>query len=115
VERWKDSGLTAKEFAAETGINANTLSNWGWKLAVQRRSSPQANAVPTRSEATFVDVTPSSAVGMTPQAALRSGAEVVSLEPEPLEIVLRDGRLIRVPLHFDDGALRRVVLALEGC
>ncbi len=25
VERWKDSGLTAKEFAAETGINAQSL------------------------------------------------------------------------------------------
>ena len=25
VERWKDSGLTAKEFAAETGINAGNI------------------------------------------------------------------------------------------
>ncbi len=25
VERWKDSGLTAEVFAAETGINAGTL------------------------------------------------------------------------------------------
>jgi transposase-like protein len=32
VERWKDSGLTAKEFAAETGINAGTLQFWRYKL-----------------------------------------------------------------------------------
>lgn len=32
VERWRDSGLTAKEFAAETGLNAGTLAHWSWKL-----------------------------------------------------------------------------------
>ncbi len=26
VARWSDSGLSAKEFASETGLNANTLS-----------------------------------------------------------------------------------------
>jgi DNA-binding CsgD family transcriptional regulator len=28
VERWKDSGLTAKEFAAELGINPRSLVFW---------------------------------------------------------------------------------------
>jgi transposase-like protein len=32
VQRWKDSGPTAKEFAAETGINAGTLQFWRHKL-----------------------------------------------------------------------------------
>ena len=32
VDRWKDSGLTANEFVAETGINAGTLQFWGYKL-----------------------------------------------------------------------------------
>ena len=27
VERWKDSGLTAKEFAAEAGLKASALYN----------------------------------------------------------------------------------------
>ena len=31
-ERWSDSGLTAKEFAAATGLNANTLMHWKWRL-----------------------------------------------------------------------------------
>ena len=31
VERWKGSGLTAKEFAAETGINAGNLQFWQYK------------------------------------------------------------------------------------
>jgi DNA-binding transcriptional regulator YiaG len=32
VERWQDSGLTAKEFAAELNVNAGTLSYWKYKL-----------------------------------------------------------------------------------
>jgi hypothetical protein len=38
VDRWKDSGLTAKEFAAKTGINAGTLQFWSYKL---RRPAPR--------------------------------------------------------------------------
>src|SRR5437764_7112948 len=32
VERWKESGPTAKEFADETGINAGTLQFWRYTL-----------------------------------------------------------------------------------
>jgi hypothetical protein len=43
VERWKDSGLTAKEFAAESGVKVSALYNWSWQqLAGARRSSGAA-------------------------------------------------------------------------
>jgi len=32
VERWRDGGLTAKEYAAEAGVNAHSLSWWKWRL-----------------------------------------------------------------------------------
>lgn len=32
VERWRESGLTAKEYAAEVGLNPNTLTHWGSRL-----------------------------------------------------------------------------------
>src|SRR5260370_39221389 len=32
VARWKDSGLTAKEFATELGINPRSLVFWKWQL-----------------------------------------------------------------------------------
>src|SRR4051812_10046572 len=32
VERWQDSGLTAKEFAAELDVSPNSLTFWKWKL-----------------------------------------------------------------------------------
>src|SRR6202035_3573711 len=33
VERWKETGLSAKEFAAETGFNARSLTWWRWHLS----------------------------------------------------------------------------------
>jgi hypothetical protein len=32
VERWRDSGLSAAEYAAEIGVKAHTLSWWKWRL-----------------------------------------------------------------------------------
>ena len=32
VERWRDSGLTTVEFAAELGISPKTLTYWAWTL-----------------------------------------------------------------------------------
>ena len=39
VEQLADSGLTAKEFAAEIGVNANTLAGWKWRLSSRQCSS----------------------------------------------------------------------------
>lgn len=32
VQRWQDSGLTAREFASETGLKATSLTFWKWPL-----------------------------------------------------------------------------------
>jgi hypothetical protein len=78
VERWKDSGLTAKEFAAETGINAQSLSRWRWHLSKdtdepkprRRRRSQGATGEITRSPAP----SPMTFVEMTAPAALAAGS-----------------------------------------
>jgi hypothetical protein len=44
VERWKDSGLTAKEFAAEMGINPQTLAYWRWRLKAEEAEKPTKKA-----------------------------------------------------------------------
>jgi hypothetical protein len=102
VERWRDSGLTAAEFAAELGINAHSLSWWKWRLAAKpakrgpaRRSSsrrPQISSVP--SPLTFLEMTP-------------------PVQGEALEIVLPTGVRIRVPSDFDAAALGRLLGVLE--
>jgi hypothetical protein len=102
VERWRDSGLTAAEYAAELGINGHSLSWWKWRLAGKpakrgptRRSSsrrPPVSVAP--SPLTFLEMTP-------------------PVQREPLEIVLPTGIRIRVPSDFDVGALGRLLGVLE--
>ncbi|MEM6531604.1 MAG: hypothetical protein AAF654_03225 [Myxococcota bacterium] len=38
VELWKDSGLTAREFAAEVGINHRTLTYWKYQLSKEAKA-----------------------------------------------------------------------------
>jgi hypothetical protein len=101
VEGWKDSGLTAKEFAAETGINAGTLQFWKYKLkkreaAVRVRKSPKAMA------ATIV----SSLIEV--RSPTRIAAET------RFEIELGNGRRLRVPAGFEPGALKALLAVLEA-
>ena len=57
VERWRESGLTAQEFATETGVNKNTLVHWSWKLG----RADDAGPVAPSKKATWVEI-----VGVTP-------------------------------------------------
>jgi transposase len=100
VERWQDSGLTAKEYAAEAGINAHSLSWWKWRLSSgatargrepgRRRSTPSA----TTSPLTFVEMT-------------------TAVAREPLEVVLPSSIRILVPPTFDAPTLGRLLDVLE--
>jgi hypothetical protein len=115
VERWSDSGLTAKEFAAETGLNANTLTHWKWRLGAEARRRQRAPR-PVVEPAQFVEVTPPATVALEPARTVPVAPAPVAapvIADEPLEVILRDGLRIRVPVQFDPGALRRVVAALE--
>jgi hypothetical protein len=98
VERWVESGLTAAEFGAQAGINPRTLTFWEWRL---RRERGQGGRRPKRG---FVEV-------IAP-AVSDGGAEKVA--PPCLEVVLRDGTLIRVPPGFDTAARKHLIGALEG-
>jgi transposase len=95
VERWNESGLSAAQFANETGVNAKTLAFWKWRLG--RDAGTKRGSRPPK----FVEVSP---------AALL--AEVVT-DVEPLEVIVRDTVRIRVPSRCDFEAVRRLVAALE--
>ena len=109
VERWKDSGLSAREFASEMGINPHTLSYWSWKLGKK-----PSRARTKRKPLGFVEVVAETNVLNGPR---REDPAVVPERgkddrPEPLEVILRDDVRIRVPVRFDAEALRRVVATL---
>jgi transposase len=99
ITRWEQSGQTAKVFAAQEGVSAQSLSWWKWKLgqeATDEKAARRAQVVPL----SFVRLEPT---------ACEDASEAL-----PLEVVLTDGRVVRVPSRFDAQALRRLVVALEG-
>ena len=96
IERWRDSGLTAEQFAGELGINASTLKFWAYKLG-------KGNG----------EVAADRAPKPTPPKA----ASFVELRREPVsaafELDLGNGRRLRVPASFDSAALERLLGVLE--
>jgi hypothetical protein len=49
VERWRDSGLSAKKFNEQAGVDSDRLRHWKWRLAKEsvepKESSVEAVAV----------------------------------------------------------------------
>lgn len=100
VQRWKESGLTAKEFAAEVGINAGTLQFWCCKLR-------KDDAPPTRR------------TRRSPSATILSSLVEVSATAAPpvdqrFEVELANGRRVRVGRDFDPASLRVLITTLEA-
>jgi transposase-like protein len=96
VERWRDSGLTAEQFAGELGINAGTLKFWGYKLGKESREAATTRAPRTRpaTASSFVEVR----------------AELVA---SAFEVEFGNGRRLRVPATFDASVLERLLPILE--
>ena len=105
IERWKDSGLTAKEFAAELGINAHSLTWWRWRLSSTHTSATKTRVRTQRTVSKVSSVTPA------PLTFVELSAAVAV---EPLEVVLPSSLRIRVPSGFDAGALRRLLEVLDA-
>jgi hypothetical protein len=105
VQRLADSGMTAKAFASEIGVNVHTLTGWKWKLS---REAIEASLRPAKAQ--FVDM--SAAIGRATAAAspLPSSS---SLSVDAFEVVLRNGLRVRVPSAFDPRVLHALVATLE--
>lgn len=114
VERWKDSGLTAKEFADEIGIKATTLSFWCWKLRAgeRGRTTGGSGADRRRERAQRSSGRRSGRDVAKPDFVEVPVAAVAHATVPALELVLRDGLCVRIPAGFDEETLSRVVRAV---
>jgi hypothetical protein len=92
VARWKSSGLALRDYAATAGLNGITMRTW-----VRKFESEPSSTSNTR--AGFVEVR----------------APAVSPVNERLEVVLRNGVVVRVPTAFDAAALRQLIALVEVC
>lgn len=93
VARWKSSGISLKDYAATAGLNAITMRSWARKFETEPASTT------ARGQPGFVEV--------RAPAVLPAG--------ERLEVVLRNGVVVRVPTVFDAGALRQVIALVGVC
>ncbi len=91
LSRWRKSGLSLEDFAAREGVKPTALKWWRWKLG----GEPARRARPGRAPS-FVEV---SAPAPVPAGRF--------------EVVLANGRMVRVPERFDDAELARVLAAVE--
>jgi transposase-like protein len=82
-----ESGLTTSAFARREGLHQERLRRWGRRLADERHRQAAAAAP---------DV-----------------IELRPRRPEPVEIILASGRILRVSESIDVDALARLVAALE--
>jgi hypothetical protein len=98
VRQWRQSGLTAREFAKRVGINAGTLSHWAWRLGRAGEADGRGREPIKRggaSHASFVE--------------LVAGA----IEDRRFELDLGDGRRLRIPAGFDGAGLERLLAVLD--
>ena len=97
VERWKSSGLQAKEFAAAENLSPRSLSWWHWQL--QRREVPATTKRTRRAKK---------------RAASMSFVPVVvrAAEATPMEILLPGEIRVRIDVGFDEATLLRLVRTL---
>jgi transposase-like protein len=89
INQWRTSGLSVRAFCARHGLA--TASFYNWRRVLERRAAEGPAFVP---------------VQIVPDAPPAQGAG--------LEVVLTDGRAVRVAPGFDAATLRRLLAVLEG-
>ncbi|MBN2489543.1 MAG: transposase [Planctomycetes bacterium] len=95
VDAYQESGLTQRAFAQRHGLAPATLSHW-----LQRRP-PAKRSAPPPARPAFPALVPVTVVD--PPLA----------PPAPFEVVLPNGRAIRVAPGFDAAALRQLLGVVE--
>jgi len=93
---WQRSGLTLHEFGEKRGILPSTLS-W-WRRVFRDAGAEDGNGSSAENPVVFTEV---------PKPAK------VPRMPTVLEIVLRNGHIVRVPAGADSATLQRVLQALR--
>jgi hypothetical protein len=89
INDWQASGLSVRAFCARHGLA--TASFYNWRRALERRVAEEPAFVP-----------------------VRVVADAVPIQASALEVVLTDGRAVRVAPGFDAATLRQLLAVLEG-
>jgi transposase len=105
VKRWQRSGLSAPEFGRREGFEGRQLTWWKWHLS--HRGKAAAATKPTRRKGKPRQSRPNRARFVPVKLpATVSGSAV--------EVVLGNGRVVRVPSGCDGAWLAQVLAAADG-
>ena len=108
IERWKESGLTAKEFAAEVGLSASSLQWWKWRLGAGATWQPAKRGRTRSSTGRPAALTKPRSI--SPVTFVEMSAPIVS---DALEVILPSTVRVCVRPGFDDTTLGRLLDVLE--
>ena len=89
IEQWQASGLSVRDFCARHGLS--TASFYNWRRVLERRVAEQPAFIP-----------------------VQVVADATSDKAGALEVLLFNGRTVRVAPGFDAATLRRLLAVLEG-
>ena len=89
IGEWQTSGLSVRAFCERRGLTVGSF--YAWRRVLERRAAEQAVFVP-----------------------VQVVADTVPAQTSALEVVLTDGRTVRVPPGFDAATLRQLLAVLEG-
>jgi hypothetical protein len=89
IGEWQASGLSVRTFCQRRGLTVSSF--YAWRRVLQRRDAERATFVP-----------------------VQVVADAVPTQTSALEVVLTDGRMVRVPRGFDAATLRQLLAVLEG-
>ena len=104
------SGLSLRAFAVGRGIPAGTLSCWRHKL--KQRDAARASKSKKASKPRFVQV---SVAAARPPEPKPEPPRVTSPGSVGYEVVLGQGRVLRLPADFDDARVAALVRAVTSC
>lgn len=104
VRAWKASGLSSAQYAAKSGLNANTLSWWRWRLAKEPAVAAAGARRRSRPALEWIELPPAQPSG--PIDPVGSGSERIELDVA--------GVVVRLPGRFDAESLTRLLQLLEA-
>jgi hypothetical protein len=109
VKQQRDSGLSVRAFCNREGLKDFNL--FWWRRELSRRDREANTAIPSRSAEESV-AAPASPVFLPVRVIDDRGERARPIVP--IEILLPDGPIVRVPLGFDPRTLGDVLAVLEG-
>ena len=89
IGEWQASGLSVRAFCQRRGLTV--ASFYSWRRVLQRRAAEKDAFVP-----------------------VQVVADAVPTQTSALEVILTDGRAVRVAPGFDAATLRQLLSVLEG-